>query len=716
MKRHLAACAAALAVVFGPVAGPAVQPAIPAVASAAEDVQIDKLSQDGATLEVPHRIDPGKEFTLKGTGWKAEDGTHGSTVTLKISVEKNGVPDFFQRTDDIITHPNSGKEDKTMWAMVKADDDGVFTITTTAPSELEAGTKVRLHATSGLVTGDAHRSLTSDPLAVEGVEVKEEATEKIVCTPSVPQATLSVPSSAKPGSVIHVSGRGFCNLNSGASVVVLKYDRGQYARAAEPIYLNNATIAAVVDPDPHTGDFEYELQLPDGTEEGTNGTKPVFPEGEHTIVALTGSIKPGDPQRSVRTESFTVGEYKPVGIPDALHYDEDLTKKTDGDVEVYEVKDSAGKQILEVSVPGAADNSWVYINAYNHSGTPIVPWGDTWLQVKNEKVSVPLEGVNLPADLYKITVQSGDQGEAGKLRGWDYYVVEEGAATKPTQPKDKKTTSTTATTTPSASTDDILKDIQSFEKNLEGINGSIDELRSLNESAEPEPEETSNSNQEGTGSAPTTTTKRVITRRTVGTDSGQEPTPRSSGTSHHTGGSTAKATANKKKNFPPKPESDPKAPKRWQLSPATEGKAQGSLDNELLTITLPNKEEGDWVYLFIYAGDEAIPVGWTQVTGDKTVKLETKSIPNGEYKVGVVNEKGEVEGWLSLGLGPEKSGDSDPSSGTVGSNSNGGGNPNSEPKIENASLMSATDWWLILGGVAIPLIYALGLRGLARRR
>ena len=64
---------------------------------------------------------------------------------------------------------------------------------------------------------------------------------------------------------------------------------------------------------------------------------------------------------------------------------------------------------------------------------------------------------------------------------------------------------------------------------------------------------------------------------------------------------------------------------------------------------IPKLKAGDWAYLYVYSADTSqkpVGVSWIQVDSTGAVKLDTKDLPDGEYTVAAVDEKGDLVGWL----------------------------------------------------------------------
>jgi hypothetical protein len=102
------------------------------------------------------------------------------------------------------------------------------------------------------------------------------------------------------GGTIRVTGTGWCNNAAGGSILAFKLDAGGVARVSG-ILNDIPTIWAIVEADAD-GSVDAEITLPDGTA-ATSTPKQVV-GGPHSFTILTGSLKTGDPIRSMVTSSF----------------------------------------------------------------------------------------------------------------------------------------------------------------------------------------------------------------------------------------------------------------------------------------------------------------------------------------------------------------------------------------------------------------------------
>lgn len=233
-----------------------------------------------------------------------------------------------------------------------------------------------------------------------------------VCKPTSSTPTVKLAKTkVAMGANLKITGTGWCHPTDGGSTIAIKLDDGAYSRLDSSVNANR-TVWAIVQANAKNGTFSAVLTLPNGTTTGANGSTPFYPAGSHTLRLLSGSLKTGDTIRTVLSDSFTVGAYKPKAAPSPVSSGS-LTTANRGGVTAVR---SASK--LTLTIPGAAKGDWVYVDVLNASGTSLHPWGTTWLKASAAgKVAAPLAGVTLPAS-GSVTAQSGNQADYGTLRGW----------------------------------------------------------------------------------------------------------------------------------------------------------------------------------------------------------------------------------------------------------------------------------------------------------
>ena len=256
-----------------------------------------------------------------------------------------------------------------------------------------------------------------------------------VCTPTTDRPTLEVePGPVAIGSTVRVTGAGWCNEIDGGSRVAIKLDDGAYSRLDDALHPNR-TIWALVDADPTDGTISYDLQLPDGTAETS---EPAFAEGSHFLRALTGSLKDGDPVRTVRSATdFAVGAHRPSGVPVPVDSSE-LTKESRRTVTA-----ALSKGRLTVDVAGGEKGDWVFLSVLTEDGSPRYPWRDAWHQLDADGRVEVGEGEEPVHGAHRLVVQDGNAGHVGELVGWTDVQF---SAKKPTKTTTTKKTNKTKAT------------------------------------------------------------------------------------------------------------------------------------------------------------------------------------------------------------------------------------------------------------------------------
>ena len=394
------------------------------------------VSAGGATAWVQSEVSTasGSKLKIKGINWRNQAGTGASTVALKL----NRTGGQYVRTGSGIVAPN-GTPDATIWKLlapagtpahpnvVILPASGNFEIEIDAPEGLVAGQLLTAQFLSGRFgANDTVRNVTTAPLVVGGVpyvEVPDDA--DVTCKPTTSTPVVNIENAQVGlGGTLHVTGTGFCHPGEkrGGSTIAIKIDEGAYSRLTDSLH-SNRTIWAIVQAKASDGTFDVQLQLPNGTTAGANGSTPAFPTGSHSLRLLTGSLKEGDTSRTLQSSSFVVGSYRPNGVPDPVEATEDLTDATRNGVTL-----SLKSSTLQVTVPGAKEGDWIYLNAYS-DGSPRDTWGQTWFTADAQgRVKASVKNLTLPVGASKVSVQSGNEGQFGTLLGWAPLSV---AAPKP---------------------------------------------------------------------------------------------------------------------------------------------------------------------------------------------------------------------------------------------------------------------------------------------
>ncbi|MFT3942789.1 MAG: hypothetical protein QM705_03050 [Ancrocorticia sp.] len=385
---------------------------------------------DAALIWAERDIEPGGSARVSGTGWLKADGTSGSTIAIKLNYRLvNDQTGQYERAgSDIVKHPLNGSEDSTIWKIVEASADGTFSTVVDLPENIVPGQKLALAVSSGVFAeGDMQRMIVTPSLVVDGVEWEEPPMEVIQCTPSVEKPTWEIQEQSKLGGKLKLSGKGWCHPRSGGSTIAIKIDDGAYSHLTDDLN-QNRTIWDIVYADDETGDWETEITLPDGTTSGPLGSAPAFPEGEHSIRLLTGSLKEYDAIRTIgpstgQATHFVVGEYRPNALPTPLDIEGGaLTEANKNGVTVTQQQAPAPGQ-WTVTVPGGKKGDWVYVDAY--AGPSSRGYFPEWKQLDaNGQVTLSLAGVTLAVGDLNVTVQNGNQGHVGELLGWAQVTIE----------------------------------------------------------------------------------------------------------------------------------------------------------------------------------------------------------------------------------------------------------------------------------------------------
>ena len=412
----------------------------------------------GVMYVKPYTTGKGSKLRIKGSGWTNAEGKGGSTVALKLNYLKDGKPAQYSRTGgdgaiDQYLQGNKQKADPTTWALLIPDagkanpaqglyalnPDGTFDIEIDVPEQLQtgkAGDYLSITAQSGRnAPNDTQRAATSKTIPVNGQAAAEykEPENTDVCSPEggdfSPKLKIENPT-VEPGGKLHITGSGWCNPDDKrVSKIGLKIDDGSVSHNDATKVNSNRTIWAIVEPDAKTGNIDTYIDLPTAENTGLSGEELAkVTSGEHTLRLLTGSLRKGDRHGTyggpegdggVNTK-FVIGDYKPGADPESIS----ATQLGEGDRHGVSVEHN-GKQ-LTVKVPEAEPGTWVKVTPYLGDSAQLVR-ASTWVQLdQNRTVSYTMSG-ELPAADYRIVVQSGNQGENGKVLGWAPLHVAEAA-------------------------------------------------------------------------------------------------------------------------------------------------------------------------------------------------------------------------------------------------------------------------------------------------
>lgn len=380
----------------------------------------------------------------------------------------------------------------------------------------------------------------------------------------------------------------------------------------------NAQVWQVIPVNSSDGSFAVDIAVPEAGDV-PGGTTPAFATGTHTLRLLTGSLKSGDPIRTLQTGPFTVGAYQPNGAPDPL----DAADLVDANRAGVSLSLTATQLIVEV--PGAEEGEWIFVTPYAVDGSPRYPWFGTWSRADADgRVALSLSGATLPVGRIKVAVQSGDKGRVGELLGWGWLTV---------------------AAPPSAG------------------GGTA---------AEPAP-------------AVIAPVKPAAVRKSV----------------------VKQAVA---------PTAVPAAPvtSGELLDALGSGGVTGLQEGTVVTLTLPDRAPGDWVYLYAYF-PEPVGAGWIQVDENRQVRVDIAALPPGEHRIAVLDAAGNLVGWAGTSVqgtkvivaksaakaGVAQAGAAKSSGEATGASSSG--------------IVSAADWW-VMGGAAVLALGALGTAGIVRGR
>ena len=412
----------------------------------------------GVMYVKPYTTGKGSKLRIKGSGWTNIKGKGGSTVALKLNYLKDGKPAQYSRAGghgaiDQYLQDNGKSADSTTWALLIPDankanpaqglyalnPDGTFDLEIDVPEQLQTGKTgdyLSITAQSGRnAPNDTQRAATSKTIPVNGQAAAEykEPENTDVCSPEggdfSPKLKIENPT-VEPGGKLHITGSGWCNPDDKrVSKIGLKIDDGSVSHNDATKVNSNRTIWAIVEPDAKTGNIDTYIDLPTAENTGLSGEELAkVTSGEHTLRLLTGSLRKGDRHGTyggpegdgdVNTK-FVIGDYKPGADPASVP----ASQLGEGDRHGVSVEHN-GKQ-LTVRVPEAEPGTWVKVTPYLGDSAQLAR-ASKWVQLdQNRTVSYTMSG-ELPAADYRIVVQSGNQGENGKVLGWAPLHVAEAA-------------------------------------------------------------------------------------------------------------------------------------------------------------------------------------------------------------------------------------------------------------------------------------------------
>ncbi|MGO1181798.1 MAG: hypothetical protein ACTHZ5_06065 [Micrococcaceae bacterium] len=678
----------------------------------AEEPVDDQEAPDWAHLRVSPTSDPnavayisrdvgsgtGGQIRIQGQGWVNEREGTGSTIALKLNGDLNdartGFHQYTRAGSAIVEHPSASGDD-TIWALIAPnnpsshphiypiDNQGNFDITVDAPAGLSAGQHLSVLFQSGrFAVETVNRAVTSPSLVVGGQawEDPRDAVAEVVCTTEVTVPTVEILTpTAELGGELRVRGEGWCHPEDGqgASSIALKIDEGNYSRPDTSLH-SNQTIWYIVDADspdmdPTTGTWEASIALPDGTEATSD---PAFTECRHSLRLLTGSLKAGDANRTLKSETFVVGQDKPCTTPAPVEASEDLSEDTRGAVSIQQFADS-----FVVSVAGGRQGDWIYLTDFAADGSPLFSWDSQWFRLdQNAEVRVPLAGLELPVGESKISVQSGNSGQEGELLGWGSLRRAAGQDWSQANLDGSDTDDNRESSVGSGGTDRIS----------------------------------------GQGTNTVTHTERVHTTvvETVEVEVPVlVPAPASSGgllQQYAPGVSDVTVPIAEAPLLEPMPTHTPSLPAATELTDATAGEIGARLEGGLLILTLP-QDTSTWVHVGLYPDE--LPLGWIAQDTAGEIRIDISGVPDGDYSFAIQDVDGELIGWAQLLLGEE----SDDAAAPIAEAAEAAEPPAAAPGpvapiSEHDPLLATSDWILIalgagvLGGAAAAALAARSVR------
>ncbi len=702
----------------------------------------------------------GSTIIVKIKGYNASDGKE---TTYTRGSDATGKPGD---TGDYLKHPGTQAPDQTIFWQISADDNGNIDAEETLPKGLVAGQGLKLNVASGLAAGDIQRSITTPSLVVGGQEYVEKTGDKPQCTTSLDYPTVTV--GEVKDNKLHIEGKGYCNKKAGGAKVAIKIDEGKVEHVNNNVDANRTTWF-IVSADDKTGDFTIDMPLPDGTNQGDWGTAKPFEKGEHTIRVLSGSLQDDDimstnPRPKAPRLAFVYGEYKPSGMTDPVlvsslnaSNSNGLTATKSGDNIV--VKVNGGKEGDWVQASAYPDNSvrtwwgdnWYQLNASGEFTLPgnnsikegsfklvvtsgnqgkygeLLGWTDFTYKEKTangtkkpatsqapdgspqhidkalKEVDSQVKKVDTAFDgLLKSLGLSGAAGAANANKGpvattapgdggnTSNNADSSNSSTKKTKKK-KKTTKKTTTQAAGGTTNKVTANRVTTTGGTRTATGAT--TRSS----------TSGTTASGARAIPTSNTSGSSGSRSTSGGSGNSSTSGSGGSPSANNGSSASSK--------PQPKNTPKPPvkSRDQLTKKNVFGVTGKLKKEVLTMKIPKLKAGDWAYLYVYSADTSqkpVGVSWIQVDSTGAVKLDTKDLPDGEYTVAAVDEKGDLVGWVDMKLGDIKN----------AAVSDGDEESDDEIVAAQVGMMGAADWWLIGASILIPIVTASTIYAFRRSR
>lgn len=534
-------------------------------------------------------------------------------------------------------------------------------------------------------------NISTDSMVVNGVPSTLQTADTVTCAATTDKPTIDAADHPNADNTLTITGKGYCNSISGGALVSFKIDEGDYSRLDDSVN-KNRTIWAQVKADDHNGTFTYKMPLPDGTTAGKNGSNPAFvAEGEHIIRALTGSAQTGDP-KSNEADRFVIGKYAPTADPDPISPNDDLTAANGGGLGV-EIKENA----WVVTVPKGKEGDWVYPSLYLADTSPRAPWSGKYFQLdKDKKFTVPVAGKDLGEGTRKFVVQDVSQGAGGKVLGW---ATIKGGETNPD-----------GTTKPYQELGDV------FVSSVNELNSAIGQWAEYLESKKGS--ETADGDSADGNPADGNTADGVAEQGevlTVPEDASAVNVPHivtaegaamvsapvidGVATGSTTPAVVGDAAAVEAAPIEDMPQDVPKPPveRMRDLKEDMRGPVKVTVNGTAIDVAIEGAQQGQWVYLTVYAPEETIGLGWAQTDAEGKVYADLVGMKSGLYKIAVQGSAGELIGWdradIKVDLAAQES-------------STGAAAPVAAAK--SGPLTSTNDLLMILGAVVLVQAMAMG--------
>lgn len=639
----------------------------------------------------------GSKISVRGTGWKAKSGKAGAkNIVLKLASRVGNTGDdfqFVQTGKKILKHPGNGKQDPTMWALISGDQiDAKGTFDTTIPvpaasnvpknvgkkGALKSGSKLLVHFQTGLTKTDTQHSVSSNSLTVNGKSYAgdvNKGTVKCTADPNSAHAWIENPKGQKKnkttgpvfgfGDELTLKGKGWCASKPelGGSVLGVKIDEGKISHVAGEGPQANLTTWGLVKVNSEDGSFSQKIKLPTGKAKGKGASKPALKNGVHSLRLLTGSTKSGDVTRTQKVSPFTVGAYRPNGVPELLEAKSQLTKKNKHGLKASL---NTGKHTVRASSKSLKKKDWVFLSAYTSDGSVRYLFNDKWFRASGKGgVSGKYIAKQLPEGRFKLVAQRPDNS----VIGW--------ANLEGPQPKKTATPKRRTTTTPRGGT------------------------RTMHH---------------------TTTVRYVYTDAPAAPARLRAPaapapfpapaapapfmTPMSPGPIAAPPAATVDTS---------EPTGDPIAPveNESELKNSNSGALKGTQEDGVVTLTMPfTVPAGSWVAAIIYPGP--ISPGWTQVDAAGKIRLDVSKLEVGTYKIAIADREGNLIGWTNLLVPDDGEGQVLPPAAA-----GGGAAPQAAAvQLRDPKGLSLNSWlligagsFLVLGGAGLGLMAARGRSG-----